>query len=66
MTKRMVPISRNALKSPKSLKATDSNGINAIKAPTVVILPTISGTIISRNVCFILIACFECVIRCNG
>ena len=43
----MVPMSKKALKSPKSRKATESNGTRAKKAPTVVTFPTTSGVTIS-------------------
>ena len=48
-TKRMVPISMNAAKSPRSRNAGESSGTRLAKAPTVVTLPMSSGGTISLS-----------------
>ena len=66
MTNKMVPISRNVLKSPKSRKATASKGMRAKKAPTVVIFPMIKGEATSRKAALTLVAEDRWAIRCRG
>ena len=62
-TKRMVPISRNELKSPRSRKAIECRGISVRNAPTVVILPIIRGIEISLRAVRMDVVCDRWAIR---
>ena len=62
-TNSIVPTKRKELNNPKSRKATDFKGTNAMKAPTVVMLPTTRGITISFNADFTFGVCPKWAIR---
>ena len=65
-TNAIVPISSKDANSPRSLSAVACIGMSAINAPTVVMLPTNSGLLISFNVCLTDDSCVRCAMRWSG